>query len=175
MATSLSRKKLDADALWEYALRALAQRAHSAGELRQKLARRAASVGDVDATLAKLREYGLADDRQFAEAFAASRLQNQGFGTLRVLRDLRAKNVGSKIAQEAVQKTFSGVDERELIARFLERKYRGKNLGELLKDPKHLAAAYRRLRMAGFSSSGAIQALKRYSQNAEELTGLEQE
>jgi SOS response regulatory protein OraA/RecX len=173
MARSLTPKKLDAEALWEYALRALARRAHSAAELRRKLTQRAASPSDVAPTMAKLREYGLADDKQFSEAFAVSRLTNDGFGRQRVLRDLRAKNVPPAVAEEAVKKTFAEVDEHELIDRFLQRKYRSKNLPELLREPKHLAAAYRRLRMAGFSSAGAVAALKRYSEAAEDLSGLD--
>jgi regulatory protein len=171
----MNRKKLDFEGLWEYALSALAQRAHSAGELRQKLAGRAASQQDVRATMAKIAEYGLADDRRFAESFSASRLQNEGFGKVRILRDLRLRNVPAKIAEDAVRRTFEGVDEQELIARFLERKYRGKNLAELLSEPKHLASAYRRLRMAGFSSGGAIAALKHYTAAAEELSEVEPE
>jgi regulatory protein len=173
MARPTTPKKLGIEALWEYALRVLARRAHSTAELRQKLARRAASSTDVGATLAKLRDYGLADDKRFSEAFAASRLQNEGFGRLRVLRDLRAKSVPATVAEEAVQKAFADINERELIERFLQRKYRGKNLPELLREPKHLAGAYRRLRMAGFSSAGAVAALKRYSEATEDLSALE--
>jgi len=40
-------RRLDSEALWQYALRALAGRAHSAGDLRQKLERRAERAGDV--------------------------------------------------------------------------------------------------------------------------------
>lgn len=169
----MKAKKLDSDGLWNYALRALAQRAHSASELKRKLAVRAASPEDLRVTLAKLREYGLADDRQFAEAFAASRLHNRGFGKLRVLRDLRMRGVGSNVAEEAARKAFDGVDEAELIDRFLHRTYRGKKLEDLFKEPRLLAAAYRKLRVAGFSSAAAIDVLKQYSRAAEELSGLE--
>lgn len=171
----MNRKKLDSEGLWEYALKALAQRAHSEGELRQKLAGRAASQQDVQATMVKIVEYGLADDRRFAESFSASRLQNDGFGKSRILRDLRLRNVPAKIAEDAVRKAFDGVDEQGLIARFLERKYKGKNLAELLNEPKHLASVYRRLRMAGFSSGGVIAALKHYAAAAEELSEAELE
>jgi regulatory protein len=171
----MNRKNLDADGLWDYALRALAQRPHPAAEIREKLAHRAASASDLETVMAKLRDYGFADDRQFSEAFAIARLHNDGFGRLRVLRDLRGRRISPAIAAEAVQKAFEGVDERDLIERFLKRKYRATDLTSHLKEPKHLAAAYRRLRMAGFSSSGSIAALKRYSEAAGELDGVEQE
>lgn len=160
--------KLDSDALWTYALRVLSQRAHSANELKQKLSARAASVSDVNATLTKLREYGFADDAKYSEAFASSRLENQGFGRFRVLRDLRSKRVAPDVAERAVEKTFAGTDERQLIEAFLQRKYRGKDLPVFLDEPKNLASAYRRLRTAGFSTTASLAVLRRYSQHADE-------
>lgn len=168
-------KTLERRALWDYALRVLGQRAHSAAELRQKLSKRAESTADVSAVLEKLGEYGLADDTKFSEAFAASRLQNRGLGRFRVLRDLRAKRVSGKIAQNAVEKTFAGTDEIELIDRFLARKYRGKKLNEFLKEQKNIASVYRRLRTAGFSSGNSLATLKRYAQQVEDWSGLENE
>ena len=56
-----------------------------------------------------------------------------------------------------------------LIQNFLERKYRGKNLGELLAEQKNLASAFRKLRLAGFSSGTSIRALKRYAAEADQL------
>jgi regulatory protein len=168
MATPGKTKKLDADALWNYALRALGQRPHSTNELKQKLFRRAESMSAVTTVMAKLEEYGFADDRKFSEAFASARLSNQGFGRLRVLRELRSKSVGKRVAEEAVEKTFLGIDESELIERFLNRKYRGKDLASFLRDQKNLASAYRRLRTAGFSAAGSISALKKYVTQIEE-------
>lgn len=171
----MKAKKLAAEALWNYALRALSQRAHSAGEIRRKLAVRAASSSDVHATMEKLREYGLTDDRRFAEAFSASRLQNRGFGKTRILRELRGRNVAPKVAEEAVHKTFDGVDERQLAAEFLQRKYRNKNLAELFQDPKQLIAAYRKLRLGGFSATSAIDVLKQYANAAQDLEDADSE
>ena len=160
--------KLDETELWDYALRVLGRRAHSTAELRRKLVTRAKSPPDVDATLTKLREYGFADDRKFSEAFAGSRLQNQGFGRLRVLHELRSKRIAPAIAAQAVEKAFDGTDELQLIQKFLNRKYRGKNLTEFLQEEKNLASAYRRLRTAGFSSHGSLTILKRYSRKTDD-------
>lgn len=155
-------KKLDGEALWEYALRVLGRQAQSVSELERKLLKRAAEPSDVAATIAKLREYGMVDDCKFSEAFASARVENEAFGRLRVLRDLRLKRVPRKIAETAVEKAFSGVNEQDLLQRFLARKYRGKNLREFLKQEKNLASAYRRLRGAGFSSAGSLAALKQF-------------
>jgi len=159
--------------LLNYAVRALGGRAHSTGELREKLRRRAERAEDVDLVLARLKELGYLDDRRFAETYAASRLENQGLGKMRVLRDLRQRRVAPKLAEQVTEKTYQETNEGDLIEEFLKRRYRGKKLGPFLAEEKNLAAAYRRLRYAGFSSGAAIRGLKRYAKQAEELDALE--
>ena len=95
-------------------------------------------------------------------------MQNEGFGRVRILNDLRVKRVSPAIAEAAVEKTFAGTDEAELIEKFLQRKYRSKNLPEFLKEQKNLSSAYRRLRLAGFSSGNSLAVLKRYARQVEE-------
>ena len=85
--------RLDADALWEYALRVLSGRAYSTGELREKLRNKAAHAADVDPALARLKDYGYLNDRKFAENFATARLENEGLGKTRVLADLSRRRV----------------------------------------------------------------------------------
>ena len=161
--------------LLNYAVRALGGRAHSTGELREKLRRRAERAEDVEAVLAKLKELGYLDDKRFAESYAAARLENQGLGKMRVLRDLRQRRIAPQLAEQVTEKTYEETDETKLIEEFLKRKYRGKKLGEFLGEEKNLAAAYRRLRYAGFSAGASIRVLKRYARQAEELEGLEVE
>jgi regulatory protein len=168
-------RPLEADALWEYALRALARRAHSAGELREKLLRRAARAGDVPGILARLKDYGYLDDRRFAENYAAARLENEGFGKARALQDLRKRRVAPAVAAKAVEKAYGGVEEQRLIEDFLRRKFRGRDLETYLAEPKNLAAAYRRLRGAGFSGGESLRVLKRFAAEPELLDGLEDE
>jgi regulatory protein len=168
-------KKYDAEALWSYALRALGQRAQSSYELRQKLAFRAENPAALQEVLTKLREYGFADDAAFSETFASSRLNNQGFGKQRVLRDLQAKRVPAAVAGQAVERTFAGTDEKELAIQFLRRKYRGKDLAVFLKEEKNLAAAFRRLRTAGFSARVSLEVLKERAGRAEEWEPMEEE
>lgn len=164
---------MDQDALWNLALRALGGRAHSAGELREKLRSRAQSPKDVDAVLARLKEAGYLNDRRFAENYAAARLENQGFGKMRVLRDLRQRRVAPQLAEKVAEETFRGSNETELIEQFLERRYRGKILSSFLAEEKNLASAFRRLRYAGFSAGASIRVLKRYASRADELEALE--
>jgi regulatory protein len=160
--------KFAEEALWDYALKQLSRRAHSANQLRAKLSLRADSPAAVAAVMQKLLEYGYTDDQKFSEAFASSRLQNEGFGKFRVMRDLQSKRVSSSVAQQAVAKIFEGADEKELIEAYLARKYRSVVLHNFLQLDKNVASAYRRLRTAGFSSSASLAALKRHSQRADD-------
>lgn len=159
-------RKLDAQALWGYALRALGARACSIAELRQKLLDRAQRAEDVPEVLARLKHYGYLDDRRFAEGFSAARLENQGFGKGRVLRDLRRRRVAPRLAEEAVQAVYRDTDEVRLIEEYLRRKYRSTPLETHLAEPRHLAAVYRRLRGAGFSAGNVMRVLEQYAGEA---------
>lgn len=167
-------RRLDAEGLWQYALRALGRRAHSIAELRQKLLARAQCASDVAGILTRLKQSGYLDDRRYAEGFAASRLDNQGFGKRRVLSDLRRRRVAPPVAERAVQEAYQGVDEIQLIEDFLRRKFRHAPLKVYLAEPKNLAAAYRRLRGAGFSPGNALRVLKRYAREPELLDSIEE-
>ena len=167
-------KTLDLEGLMNYSARALSARALSLNELRARLKRRATRQEDVTEAISRLKSAGFIDDRRFADLFANSRRENQGLGKTRVVRDLLARRVAPQVAQMAADKAYSGSDELEMIERFLERKYRGKNLGGLLREEKHLSSAYRKLRTAGFSSGNSIRALKRYAADADRLEEMEE-
>lgn len=167
--TGRKPRKLDPAGLWEFALRLLGARALPAAELRDKLRRKAADPADVAPLVDKLKAYGLLDDDKYAENYASARLESRSQGRLRVLRDLRLRGVPGRVARAAVEKVYGEADEAALIEDFLKKKYRNVALAEHLADPRNLAAAYRKIRYAGFSARGAIEALKRYSARAEEL------
>ena len=168
------KPRLSAEALWDFAVKTLGARAQSTGEWRRKLVQKAERAADVDDTISKLRDYGYLNDRRFAESYAGFRLENQGLGKSRVLRDLRQRKVSTGLAEGAVDNIYRNVDEFELIDSFIRRKFRPKTpLPEALEDPKQLASAYRRLIRAGFSSSNVIQALKRIAKGGELLEGFE--
>jgi regulatory protein len=127
----------------------------------------------VDAVLAKLKEAGYLNDQRFAEAYAAARLQDQGLGKMRVLRDLRQRRVAPKLAEQVTEQTYQQTNEADLIEEFLRRKYRGKQLGAFFSVEKNLAAAFRRLRYAGFSAGESIRVLKRHASQPEVLDALD--
>jgi regulatory protein len=166
-------KPLDRSALMEYALRSLSGRAQSVGELREKLRRRAALMGDVDEVLAQLKDTGYLNDRRFAEGFAAARLSNDKFGSSRVVRDLRQRRVAPAVAEGTVKQVYEGVDESALIEEWIRRKYRTTPREGLFKEDKDLAAAYRRLARAGFRTGEIVRVLKRFAKNPELLDNFE--
>jgi len=165
---------LSAEALWDFAIKALASRAYSTGELRSKLIGRAERPADAEQTIARLRDYGYLNDSRFAENYAGAKLENQGLGRSRVMRDLRARKVSSGLAERTVNRVYEKVDEMELIASFIRRKVKTKApLPEALEDPKTLGSAYRKLIRAGFSSSNVIGALKKIAKKQDLLDGFE--
>ena len=167
------RPRLDAAALWEYALRVLAGRAHSTGDLRQKLRGKAERAADVDPTIARLKEYGYLNDRKFAESFAAARLENEGLGKMRVLADLSRRRVAAAVAQQSVGKVYEDVNEQALAEDFVRRKFRMASKENLFQDGKQMASAYRRLMRAGFRSATTIAVLKKFARDPDLLDGFE--
>ena len=168
-------KPLDVEGLMNYAARALSARAYTVSELKTRLKKRAARAEDVETVLGRLKDAGVVNDRRFAGSFAEWRRESQGMGKTRVMRDLMARRVAPAVAKEAVDKAFEGVDETAMIQAFLERKYRGKDLGALLQEQKNLASVFRKLRGAGFSTGNSIRVLKRYAAEAERLEELSED
>ncbi len=121
---------------------------------------RAADPADVDGAIARLKDIGYLDDERFAENFASSRVENEGFGRMRVLSDLRARRVSGKLAEKAVEQALGGRSEAELIDVYIARRMPSIADGGRIEDERKLANAYRRLRRAGFSSGPILTALK---------------
>ena len=163
-----TRAKLQEDQLFDYAVRALAARACSSDELRFKLRQRAAKFADVDPVIARLKEIGYLDDKHFAEMYTTMRVENDGFGKARVLHDLRGRRVAPKLAEKAVSQAFQDKNEDEMVTAYIERRMPSVVAGNHT-DDKKLAAAYRKLRRAGFASGPILNALKRFAAHPELL------
>jgi regulatory protein len=170
----LQRKKLlDLAELWDYALKSAGAKAQSTGQMRTRLRQRALHAEDVEATLEKLKEYGFLNDRRYAESFASARLENDGFGRQRALRDLAQRKVSPAIAESAVEQTYTGTDEISLIEAFIRRRYRNADREKLFQQDKDLASAFRRLRMAGFQSGNIVKVLKQFAADPDKLDGVD--
>ena len=168
-----TKQTLQGEALWSYALKLLGGRAHSSGELREKLRRRAARLGEVDDVLARLKDHGYLNDQRFAESYAASRLANDKFGRMRVVQDLRQRRVAPVVADRAARQVYQDVNEEALIEEWVRRKYRLAPREHLFHEDKDLAAAYRRLLRAGFRTGDIVRVLKRFAKNPDLLDTFE--
>ncbi len=168
-------KKLTREELREYASGLLAGRALSSAELRTRLRKKAAVLGDVEELIASLVEYGAVDDAKFAGHYAETRASAGNYGKQRVLSNLMGKRVAAETAREAVAGAFAEVDEDAAVEQWLGRKYRNQNLHELLKTQSKFASVYRRLRMAGYGSGPALKVLKRIAGAAIEVEEIEAE
>jgi regulatory protein len=165
-------KKLDDDALWNYAARLLSGRSLSIGELQKKLAARAQNPAAVDDTLSRLKQLHVLNDRALADSLSTVRRDASGHGKARVLRELATRQVPRLVAEAAVGQAYQDIDEVDHAVAFLRRKLRIADPAAHLADPKHLQSAFRKLRYNGFSSHAAVQALRRFSTQADALEDL---
>jgi len=162
-------RKLAPEELFEYAVKCLGARAYSTGDLKSKLRMRAADPADADGAIDRLKDIGYLDDERFAENYATARVENEGFGRMRVLNDLRSRRVSGNLAEQAVEHAIGDKSEAELIDAFIDRRMHSVAAGGPIEDEKKLAAAYRKLRRAGFSSGPILSALKRIAARPDAL------
>jgi len=130
---------------------------------------RAADPADADAIIDRLKDIGYLDDERFADSYARARIENEGFGRMRVLNDLRARRVSGDMAEQAVEQALEGRSEAELIDAFIERRMASVFAGGPIQDERKLAAAYRKLRRAGFTSGPILTALKQLAARPDSL------
>ena len=157
MPPGKSQSAPDTDALYESAVKALARRARSSGQMRELLRKRKGGKSEIEAVVQRLKENGYLDDARFARFFVAARLENDLHGPARVRRDLAARRVKPEIAEAALQRGYQAVDEGLLLRDYLRRKVR---LSRPLNKPSAVAALYRRLLRAGFRSDTIVRELK---------------
>lgn len=169
MASTRRPKKLATEELYEYAVKSLSAKAQSTGDLKAKLRLRAANPDDSEKIIERLKEIGYLDDRRYAESFAAARVENEGFGRMRVLNDLRARRVAPELAAKAVDQAVGDKSEADQVEDFIERRMVSLNKAGAIDDERKLGAAYRKLRRAGFSTGPVLVALRKRASRPEAL------
>jgi regulatory protein len=141
----------------EAALRLLAVRARSEGELRDRLRRKAFDEEIISGVLASLAEVGLVDDAAFAKAWADERVRLRPVGPVRLRQELLAKRVDAETAARVVDETYREHPELELARRALEKKSRVSGGAD---DSRRRARLHSFLLRRGFSYEVASAALK---------------
>jgi regulatory protein len=167
------RKLFDENELYEYAIGALGRRMRSVAELKRLLRNRVEADTEIGQTLVelvirRLKDRGYLNDAKYAAAFSSYRRDNEKFGRMRVITDLKAKGVHSDVIDRAMETTFDDVDEEKQARAYLKRKRLSKPA-----DQKQAARVFRQLTRAGFRSKTIFTILKKWDVDEELLSALE--
>ena len=166
------KRLLAAEALFEYAVKALSRRALTVSELRARLERRAARIQDVNEVLERLAAVDYLDDSRVAESYSRFRKECEALGPKRVVRELQGRGVDTSVAEAAVGEAYEGSDEMELIHAHLRKKLGKEYRERKIEDPKVIARLYRGLSRAGFAGDRIVDALREISSDSEWLAGF---
>ncbi len=97
--------------------------------------------------IARLKDQKYLNDSAYAAAYSSYRKENQRFGRLRVVSDLKARGVHGDVISKAVAAAYAGADEEALARQYLRRKRLKKPA-----DAKEAARIFRKLMRAGYTS-----------------------
>jgi regulatory protein len=173
---AFARRKVtwDQAALYEYAVAALARRMRSVAELKRllrgRLAGQSGSEALVEGVIGKLKDQHYLNDSQYAAAYISYRRENEKFGRLRVITELKSRGIHGDIITNSVKEAYAGVNEEKLARQYLARKRIDKPA-----DGKAAAKTFRALARAGFATPTIIAVLKKWHVEDEILGLLEGE
>jgi regulatory protein len=177
MAFSRPKKKpYSEDELYEYAVAALARRMRTVAELKRMMrARIEEAVSEYGQTLIelvirRLKDQGYLNDSQYAASFSSLRRDNQKFGRMRVITDLKAKGMHGDLINNAVDTAFEGINEEKQARDYLRKKRMTKPT-----DQKQAARIFRALMRAGFRTKTILTILKNWNVDDDTLNALESE
>ncbi len=177
MAFSRPKKKpYSEDELYEYAVDALARRMRTVAELKRMMRARVEDAESeygqtlLELVIRRLKDHGYLNDSQYAAAYSSLRRDNQRYGRMRVITDLKAKGVHGEVIEKAVVAAFQGVNEEKQAREYLRRKRLEKP-----KDRKQAARIFRQLVRAGFGTKTILTILKKWEVDEETLGALENE
>jgi regulatory protein len=175
MAFSRPRKTYTEEELYEYAVGALSRRMRTVAELKRLLRQRVEVETELGQTLVelvirRLKDHGYLNDSQYAAMYSSLRRDNQKFGRMRVITDLKAKGVHGEIIEKAVSSVYDDVNEEKQARAYLSRKRLQKP-----KNQKEAARIFRNLARAGFGTRTIFTILKKWDVDEETLSALESE
>jgi len=168
-------KIYDEAMLYEYAVGALGRKMRTVAELKRLMREKVRHQQEegqllVEVVIAKLKEQKYLNDSNYAESYSRFRRENEKFGRMRVVQDLKAKGVHGDIIDRTVGAAYENVNEEKLAREYLQRKRIGKPATQ------HAAAkVFRSLVRAGFTSRVIFRILKTWDVDDETITALEGE
>lgn len=175
MALGRPPKTYTENELYEYAVGALSRRMRTVAELKRLLRQRVESETGLGQTLVelvirRLKDQGYLNDSEYAATYSSLRRDNEKFGRMRVITDLKAKGVHGEIIEQAASSAYDEVNEEKQARAYLKRKRLRKP-----KNQKEAARIFRNLARAGFGASTILRILKKWDVEEETLSALESE
>jgi len=175
MALGRPPKTYTENELYEYAVGALSRRMRTVAELKRLLRQRVESETGLGQTLVelvirRLKDQGYVNDSAYAATYSSLRRDNEKFGRMRVITDLKAKGVHGEIIEQAVSSAYDEVNEEKQARAYLKRKRLRKP-----ENQKEAARIFRNLARAGFGASTILRILKKWDVEEETLSALESE
>lgn len=161
--------------LYEYAIGALGRRMRSTAELKRLLRRRVEAESEYGQTLVelvvrRLKDRGYLNDAKYAAAYSGFRRDNEKFGRMRVITDLKAKGVHPEVIESAIACTYEDVNDEQQAREYLRRKRLQKP-----QDRKQAARIFRQLTRAGFRAKVIFSILKKWDVDEETISAFEEE
>ena len=177
MSFGRPRKLFTEAELYDYAIGALGRRMRSVAELKRLLRNRVEADTEIGKTLVelivvRLKDQGYLNDAKYAAAFSSYRRDNEKFGRIRVVNDLKAKGVHGEVIDKAVSSAYEDVKEETLARQYLRRKRLQKPKE---RDQKQAARIFRNLMRAGFGAKTIFAILKQWDVDEEVISEFESE
>ena len=177
MAFSRPKKKsYSEDELYEYAVGALARRMRTVAELKRLMRARVEDAESeygqtlIELVIRRLKDQGYLNDAQYAAYYSSLRRDNQKFGKMRVVTELKTRGVHGSVIEKAVEEAYGGMTEEKQARAYLRKKRLEKP-----KDRKQAARVFRQLARGGFGARTIIAILKKWDVDDETLSALESE
>lgn len=122
--------------IYEKAVRLLAIRMHTTGELHRKLKSRGFRDQDIRPVLQRLEELKFLDDEHFAQIFVDNLKRYKDWGYYGIKAKLLKRQIPSDLAEQALKEFFTIEDELNVARRLVDKlnKAERKDWGQLLRS-----------------------------------------
>lgn len=140
---------------WDSALRLLARREYSEGELDERLRRKGFEENDIAAALQRCRRYGYVDDQRFARLRARQLLTSGRAVGPALLADLQRHRLSEEVARAAMAELAEEFDETEVLRQLCRRRFADFDFETA--DERRRRRVFNYLRRRGFSAAVLFQ------------------
>jgi regulatory protein len=170
------RRQYSEEEMYEYAVGALARRMRTVAELKRLMRARVDDPESeyaetlVELVIRRLKDQGYLNDAKYAAYYSSMRRDQQKFGRMRVVTELKTRGVHGAVIEKAIDEAYDSVNEEKQAREYLRKKRIEKP-----KDQKSAARIFRQLARAGFGTRTIFPILKKWDVDDETLTALESE